>query len=73
MIRAVCAALPRLSLESKRERMGQRQWPSGLAPPSARGVIQETRDRVPGQAPCMEPASLPLHLPLPMCVSLSLS
>ena len=28
-----------------------------LAPPAARGVILETRDRVPRRAPCMEPAS----------------
>ena len=26
-------------------------------PPSAQGVILETRDRVPRRAPCMEPAS----------------
>ena len=38
---------------------GQSQWLSGLALPSAQGVILETGDRVPrqGQAPCMEPAS----------------
>ena len=28
-------------------------WLSGLAPPSAQGVILETWDRVPCQAPCM--------------------
>ena len=32
-------------------------WLSGLAPPSAQGVILETWDGVPRQAPCMEPAS----------------
>ena len=32
-------------------------WLSGLSPPSAQGVILETQDRVPRQAPCMEPAS----------------
>ena len=37
--------------------LGQPGWLSGLAPPSAQGVILETRDRVPRQAPCMEPAS----------------
>ena len=37
--------------------MGQSWWLSGLAPPSAQGVILETRDRVPRRAPCMEPAS----------------
>ena len=46
---------------------GQPQWRSGLAPPAARGVILETRDRVPRQAPCMEPASPSA------CVSASLS
>ena len=35
--------------------------------PSAQGVILETRDRVPHQAPCMEPASPSA------CVSASLS
>ena len=32
-------------------------WLSGLALPSTHGLILETRDRVPRQAPCMEPAS----------------
>ena len=35
---------------------GQPGWLSGLAPPSAWGVILETRDRVLRRAPCMEPA-----------------
>ena len=35
--------------------------------PAAQGVILETRDRVPRQAPCMEPASPSA------CVSASLS
>ena len=39
---------------------------SGLAPPSAQGVILETGDQVPHRAPCMVPVSLPLSL----CVSL---
>ena len=39
------------------ERLGQPGWLSGLAPPSAQGVIQETQDRVPRQDACMEPAS----------------
>ena len=34
--------------------IGQPGWLSGLAPPSAQGMILETWDRVPGQAPCME-------------------
>ena len=50
----------------------------GLVPPSAQGVILETSDRVPRQAPCMEPASpsayvsasLSLSLSLCVCVSL---
>ena len=32
-------------------------WLSGLAPPSAQGVILESRDPVPRWAPSMEPAS----------------
>ena len=40
-------------------------WLSGLAPPSAQGVILETRDRVPRRASCVEPASPSA------CVSLS--
>ena len=35
---------------------GRPGWRSGLAPPSAQGVILETRGRVPHRAPCMEPA-----------------
>ena len=34
-------------------------WLSRLALPSAQGVILESRDRVPHQAPCLEPASPP--------------
>ena len=37
--------------------MGQRGSLSGLAPRWAQGVILETPDRVPRQAPCMEPGS----------------
>ena len=47
---------------------GQPGWLSGLALPSARGVILETQDRVPPQAPCMEEPVSP-----PACVCLSLS
>ena len=46
---------------------GQPPWLSGLAPPSAWGVILKTRDQVPRWAPCMEPASPSA------CVSASLS
>ena len=41
----------------KKIRGGQPRWLSGLAPPSAQGVVLETRDRVPHQALCLEPAS----------------
>ena len=39
--------------------------------PLAQGAILESWDRVPHWAPCMEPASLPLpvSLPLSFCVS----
>ena len=37
--------------------MEQPGWLSGLMPPSAQGMILETRDQVPRQAPFMEPAS----------------
>ena len=62
---------------------GQPWWRSGLVPPAAQGVILETRDQVPRQAPCMEPASpsacvsaslsLSLSLCLCLCLPLSLS
>ena len=42
-------------------------WLSGLASPSAQGMILETQDWVPHRAPCMEPASPSA------CVSASLS
>ena len=42
-------------------------WLSSLVLPSAQGVILGTRDRVPRQAPCVEPASPAA------CVSASLS
>ena len=35
----------------KSTKMGQPQWLSGLAPPTAQGVILETQDRVPHRAP----------------------
>ena len=37
--------------------LGQLWWLSGLALPSAQGMILETLDQVSHQAPCMEPAS----------------
>ena len=42
----------------KKNKDGQPGWLRGLAPPLAQGVILETGDQVPCQAPCMEPASL---------------
>ena len=36
---------------------GKPGWLSGLVSPSAQGLILETQDRVPCQAPCMKPAS----------------
>ena len=46
---------------------GQPRWRSGLAPPSAQGVILGTQDRVPRRAPCVEPASPSASLSL--CLS----
>ena len=48
--------------------LGQPLWLSGLAPPSARGVILGIQDQVPGQAPCMEPASPSASVCVCMCV-----
>ena len=47
-------ALPQILLQE--DTKGKPGWLSGLAPPSAQGVILETQDRV-HRAPCMEPAS----------------
>ena len=57
----------------KRGHLGQPGWLSGLAPPSAQGVILETRDRVPRRAPCMEPASPSACVSASLSLSLSLS
>ena len=46
--------------------------PSALAPPSAWGLILEMQDRVPCQAPCIEPA-FPSAVSLPLCVCVCLS
>ena len=43
---------------------GQPRWLSSLALPAAQGVILETRDQVPQQASCGEPASPSVSLPL---------
>ena len=37
--------------------------------PSAQGMIPESRDRVPNQAPCMEPASPSACASASLCVS----
>ena len=50
---------------------GQPQWLSGLAPPSAQGVILGTWDRVPCQAPGMEPASPSACVSASVCVCVS--
>ena len=56
-----------LYLDLKAEE-GQPSWLSGLAPPSAQGMILETLDRVPRQAPCMEPASPSACVSASLCV-----
>ena len=48
--------------------MGQPQWLSSLVPPSAQGLIVETRDGVPRRAPCMEPASPSAGVSASLCV-----
>ena len=57
----------RTAVASKEKTRGWPGWLSGLAPPSAQGLILEIWDRVPRRAPCMEPASPSA------CVSASLS
>ena len=52
---------------------GQPGWLSGLAPPSAQGVIPGLQDRVPRQDPCVEPASLSACVSASLCLSLSVS
>ena len=52
-------------------KFGQPGWLSGLVLPSAQGLILQTRDRVPCQAPCVEPA-FPLLVSLPLSLSLCL-
>ena len=55
----------------KNHYVGQPGWLSGLAPPLAQGLIQETWNRVLCQAPCMEPASPSacVSASLPVCLS----
>ena len=61
-----------LTIEAEEE---GKHYRNSCSLPSAQGLILETRDRVPCQAPCIEPASLspvplPLSLSLFLCVSL---
>ena len=56
-------------LPKSNEREGIPGWLKGLVPPSAQGLILETRDRVPRWGPCMEPDS-PLPVSLPLSLSL---
>ncbi|CAK7311989.1 hypothetical protein VULLAG_LOCUS16466 [Vulpes lagopus] len=52
---------------------GQPRWLSGLASPSAQGMILKTWDGVPCRAPCMEPASPSACVSASLSLSLSLS
>ena len=52
-----CVYLVILALFIENSIRGQLEWHSGLALPSAQGLILETWDRVPRRTPCMEPAS----------------
>ena len=60
-------------LENMNFFLGQPWWRSGLVPPSAQGVILETRDQVPRRAPCMEPASPSACVSASLSLSLSVS
>ena len=59
--------LAQVKTRDQKWNIGQPWWLSSLAPPSGKGAILETQDRVPHRAPCMEPASPSA------CVSASLS
>ena len=50
--------------------LGQPQWLSSLALPSAQGLILETRDQVPHWAHCREPASPSACVCVSVCLSL---
>ena len=52
---------------------GQPEWHSGLALPSAQGVILESQNRVPYRAPGTEPASPSVCVSSSLSLSLSLS
>ena len=49
--------------------IGQPGWLSGLVPPSAQGMILETRDRGPCRAPGLEPTSPSACVSVFLCVS----
>ena len=55
----------------KHKNFEQPRWLSSLAPPSAQGLILETWDRVPRQAPCMKPASPSACVSASVCVCVS--
>ena len=55
--------MDKLKVSISKTNLRQPRWVNGLAQLSTQGVILETWDQVPPQAPCMEPA----------CVSASLS
>ena len=64
--------LSRPGCPKKKLKIGQPGWLSGLAPPSAQGVILETQDPVPRWAPCVGPASPSACVSAPLSLSLSL-
>ena len=71
----LCISLCRINTPTP----GQPGWLSGLAPPSAQGLILETRDQIESHVglPAWSlllplPLSLPLFLSLSLCLSLSL-
>ena len=59
-----------LSLKIKKQNLEQPRWLSGLVPPLAQGMILETRNQVPCQASCMEPASSSAYVFASLFVSL---
>ena len=64
----IAFSLSEINKALKKNLIGQPGWLSGLVLLSAQGLILETRDGVPRQAPCMEPAS-----PSAWCLCLSLN
>ena len=64
---SVCVTISLATGPYKTAMLGSPGGSVGLALPPAHGMILETQDRIPHQAPCMEPASPSA------CVSASLS